>query len=67
MKGGIKGPSIFSSVDATFSIYHQSLIQCSVSGVPVRALLDTESTKSLLITLGHNALGVLAQTPTSFA
>ena len=48
MKGWVEGqPNIF-SVESTVSISHQPLILCSVSGVHVRALIDTGSMKSII-------------------
>ena len=48
MKGWVEGqPNIF-SVESTVSISHQPLILCSVSGVHVRALIDTGSMKSFI-------------------
>ena len=41
MKGWVEGHPYIFSVDSSISISHQPLIQCSVSGVPIRALIDT--------------------------
>ena len=48
MKGWVEGHPYIFSVDSSVSISHQPLIQCSVSGVPIRALIDTGSMKSFI-------------------
>ena len=48
MKGWVEGHPYIFSVDSTVSISHQPLIPCYVSGVHVRALIDTGSMKSFI-------------------
>ena len=48
MKGWVERHPYIFSVDSTVSISNQPLIQCSVSGVHIRALIDKGSMKSFI-------------------
>ena len=48
MKGCVEGYPYIFSLESTVSISHQPLIKCSVSGVHIRALIETGSMKSFI-------------------